>query len=127
MHTQRRVGLMISRMGERGHPESGREEAGGADGRARSGFAGCWTSRLREWLPCVFAARLLAGVSQPDGWMVEENDRLVHLFPIPATQMVPDELRAYCGLVIRPDQAELVKIGTGMPCAACVMAAPNPD
>ncbi len=109
------------------NPESGREEVGGADGGARSGFAGCWTSRLREWLPGVFAARLLAGVSLPSDLMVEENDRLVHLFPIPALQVVPDELRAYCGLVIRPDQAELVKIGRGMPCAPCVMAAPNSD
>ena len=127
MHTQSRVGLMISRMGERVHPESGREEVGSAAGGARSGFAGCWTSRLREWLPGVFAARRLAEVSLPSGRMVEKDDRLVHLFPIPAMQVVPDELRAYCGLVIRPDQAELVKIGTGMPCAPCVMAAPNPD
>lgn len=90
-------------------------------------MAGFSTSQLREWLPGVFAARLLAGVSPPMGRMVGESDRLVHLFPIPATRVVPDELRAYCGPVIRPDQAELVKIGTGLPCAACVMAAPNPD
>lgn len=105
------------------HPESGREEVGSADGSARSGFVGFWTFRLREWVPGVFAARLLAGVSASSA----DDDLLVHLFPIPTTQLVPDELRAYCGLVVRTDQAELVKIGTGMPCAPCVLAAPNSD
>lgn len=118
---------MILRMGEEPHPEPGREETGGAHAGARSGFAGFSTSRLREWLPGMFAARLLAGVRLPSGRMAGETDRVVHLFPLPAGRVVPDELQALCGLLIRPGQAELVKIGTGMPCMACVMAAPNPD
>jgi hypothetical protein len=32
---------------------------------------------------------------------------------------------AFCGLVLRPGQAELVTVGTGMPCAACVITAPD--
>jgi hypothetical protein len=75
----------------------------------------------------MFAARLLAGVRLPSGRTVGETDRVVHLFPLPAGRVVPDELQAFCGLLIRPGQAELMKIGTGMPCMACVMAAPNPD
>ena len=35
--------------------------------------------------------------------------------------------RAFCGLVIRPGQAELVTVSTGMPCVACVVAAPDPE
>lgn len=84
-------------------------------------------SRLREWLPGVFAARLLGGVRLPGGRMAGETDRVVHLFAVPAGRVVPDELHALCGLPIRAGQAELVRIGTGMPCVACVMAAPDPD
>jgi hypothetical protein len=40
---------------------------------------------------------------------------------------MPEQLRAFCGLMIRPGQAELVTVGTGMPCVACVMAAPDPE
>jgi hypothetical protein len=84
-------------------------------------------SRLREWLPGVFAARLLRGVRLPSGRIVGETDRVVHLFPIPSGRVIPEHLRAFCGLTIRAGQAELVTVGTGMPCVACVMAAPNPE
>jgi hypothetical protein len=78
-------------------------------------------------LPGVFAARLLRGVRMPSGRIVGETDRVVHLFPVPSERMIPEQLRAFCGLVIRPGQAELVTVGTGMPCVACVMAAPDPE
>lgn len=45
-----------------------------------------------------------------------ETDRVVHLFPILSGRVIPDQLRAYCGLTIRRGQAELVTVGTGMPC-----------
>lgn len=94
---------------------------------ARSSLAGLSPSRLREWLPGVFAARLLLGVRMPGGRVVGETDRVVHLFSIPSGRVIPDQLRAFCGLVIRPGQAELVTVGTGMPCVACVVAAPDPE
>lgn len=118
---------MISRMGEGSCPEPARAELDGAHAGTRSGFAGLATSALREWLPGMLAARLLAGVRLPSGQVVGETDRIVHLFPVPATRVVPDELQALCGLLIRTGAAELVEVGTGMPCVVCVMAAPDPD
>ncbi|MGH3825548.1 MAG: hypothetical protein ACRDRA_22320, partial [Pseudonocardiaceae bacterium] len=96
-------------MGEEPQLEPGREKVGGAHTGARSGFAGLTTSQLREWLPGVFAARLLAGVRLASGRVVGETDRMVHLFAVPAGRVVPDELQALCGLLIRPGEAELVK------------------
>jgi len=61
------------------------------------------------------------------GRVVGETDRVVHLFPIPPGHVIPEQLRAFCGLVIRPGQAELVTVGTGMPCVECVVAAPDPE
>jgi hypothetical protein len=62
-----------------------------------------------------------------NGRTVGEWDRVVHLFPIPTGPTIPDELRAYCGLAITPGQAELVGVGTGMPCVACIVIAPDPQ
>jgi len=61
----------------------------------------------------------------PGDRIVGETDRVVHLFPIPSGRVIPEQLRAFCGLTIRPGQAELVAVGTGMPCVACVVAAPD--
>lgn len=61
------------------------------------------------------------------GRIVGEADRVVHLFPIPSGRAIPEQLRAFCGLEIRPGDAELVTVGTGMPCVACVIAAPDPE
>lgn len=49
------------------------------------------------------------------------------LTPLPSGGVIPEQLRAFCGLAIRPDQAELVTVGTGMPRVACVVAAPDPE
>jgi hypothetical protein len=106
--------------------EPGREGGGGRDA-TRSSLAGLSPSRLREWLPGVFAARLLHGMLLSSGRIVGETDRVVHLFPIPSGRVIPERLRAFCGLVIRPGDAELVSVGTGMPCVACVVAAPDPE
>ncbi|MGH3784296.1 MAG: hypothetical protein ACRDRO_27670 [Pseudonocardiaceae bacterium] len=113
-------------MPERSSAEPGRDAGG--DGRAaRSSLAGLSPSRLREWLPGVFAARLLHGARLPDGGTVGETDRVVHLFPIPSGRVISEQLRAYCGLAVRAGQAELVTVGTGMPCVACVVEAPDPE
>jgi hypothetical protein len=69
----------------------------------------------------------LHGVRLPNGQIVGETDRVVHLFPIPAGRVIPEQLRAFCGLVIRPGQAEPVTAGTEMPGVACVVAAPDPE
>ncbi len=113
-------------MGDGSRAEPGKE-TGDPSGNARSSLAGLSPSRLREWLPGVFAARLLRGVTLPDGRLVGETDRVVHLFPIPSGRVIPEQLRAFCGLTIRPGQAELVMVGTGMPCVACVVSAPDPE
>ena len=105
-------------------------EPGGKSGdessAARASLTGLSPSRLRAWLPGIFAARLLRGVRLAGGRIVGETDRLVHLFPLPSGPTMPEELGAFCGLVIRPGDAELVTVGTGMPCMACVLAAPDP-
>lgn len=93
---------------------------------APSSLAGLSPSGLREWLPGMFAARLLPGVRLPNGRPVGETDRVVHLFPIPSGRVIPEQLRAFCALTIRPGDAELVTVGTGMPCVRCVLAAPDP-
>jgi hypothetical protein len=116
-------GRSILRMSGGPGPEPGGKSGDGSS----AALAGQSPSRLREWLPGVFAARLLRGVRLPGGRVVGENDRVVHLFPIPTGRMMPEQLRAFCGLVIRPGQAELVTVGTGMPCVVCVLAAPDPQ
>jgi hypothetical protein len=82
---------------------------------------------VRDWLPGVVAARLLRGVRLPSGRIVGETDPVVHLFPIPSRRVIPEHVRAFRSLAIRAGQAELVTVSTGMPCVACVMAAPNPE
>lgn len=119
-------GRSILRMSGGPGPEPG-GKSGGDSSTARASLAGLSPSRLRPWLPGVFAARLLHGVRLSSGRIVGETDRVVHLFPIPSGRMMPEQLRAFCGLVIRPGQAELVTVGTGMPCVACVVAAPDPE
>jgi hypothetical protein len=113
-------------MSDGSSPGSGRQSPDPSSA-ARSSLAGLSPSRLREWLPGVFAARLLPGEKMSGGRVVGETDRVVHLFPIPPGRLIPEQLRAFCGLVIRPGQAELVTVGTGMPCVACVVAAPDPE
>ncbi|MGH3815590.1 MAG: hypothetical protein ACRDUV_24585 [Pseudonocardiaceae bacterium] len=107
-------------------PEAG-EKSGGDSSAARASLAGLSPSRLPAWLPGVFAARLLRGARLPSGRIVGETDRVVHLFPIPSGRVIPEQLRAYCGLLIRPGEAEVVTVGTGMPCVTCVVAAPDPE
>lgn len=60
-------------------PEPDRR-AGNASTAGRSSLAGLSPSRLREWLPGIFAARLLHGVTLPSGRIVGDTDRVVHLF-----------------------------------------------
>jgi hypothetical protein len=74
-------------------------KVGGDSSAACVSLAGL-SPRLRAWLPGVFAARLLRGVRLPGGRIVGEIDRVVHLFAIPAGQLMPEQLCAFCGLVI---------------------------
>ncbi|MGH3868634.1 MAG: hypothetical protein ACRDQ4_21445 [Pseudonocardiaceae bacterium] len=73
--------------GSRGEPG---EETGDSSGAPRSSLAGLVPSRLREWLPGVFAARLLRGGQLPSGRIVGETDWVVHLFPIPSGRVIPE-------------------------------------
>ncbi|RSD26453.1 hypothetical protein EIY87_00100 [Amycolatopsis eburnea] len=62
----------------------------------------------------------------PGGRVVGETDREVHLIPIPLGDDRPAALVAYCGLVIRPGQADLVDTLAGMPCPLCMVRSPAP-
>ncbi len=82
-------------------------------------------SPVAHWAPGIVAVRLRRGAELPNGRIAGETDRVVHLIPVPATPAMPEHLTAFCGLAIRPGQAELVAVGTGMPCVPCVIAAPS--
>ncbi|MGH3814749.1 MAG: hypothetical protein ACRDUV_20270, partial [Pseudonocardiaceae bacterium] len=125
VHANARSGRIIPRVPDGSCPESD-DRVGSASDAQRSTLAGLSPSRVREWLPGTFAARLLRGVMLPGGRIVDETDRVVHLFALPTERTIPDELPAFCGLAIRPGWAELVAVGTGMPCVVCVLAAPDP-
>ncbi len=77
-------------------------------------------------VPGIVAARLRRGVELPNGRIVGETDRTVHLIRVTAAETMPEKLTALCGLKIRPGDAEQVAVGTGMPCVPCV-SAPRPD
>lgn len=80
-----------------------------------------------SWATGVVAARLRRGVELPNGRIVGETDRDVHLIQVPATETMPEHLSALCGLRIRPGDAEQVAVGTGMPCVPCICAVPKPE
>jgi hypothetical protein len=84
-------------------------------------------SPAAHWAPGVVAARLRRGIELPNGRIVGETDRVVHLIPVPATGTMPDHLTALCGLEIQPGQAEHVTVVTGMPCVPCMNALPRPE
>jgi hypothetical protein len=77
--------------------------------------------------PCIVAVRLLRGAELPDGRIAGETDRVTHLIPVPAATAMPECLTTFCELAIDPGQAELVAVGTGMPCVPCLIAAPTPE
>lgn len=74
----------------------------------------------------IVFARLRRGVKLPGGRVVGETDREVHLISVPAGADRPAVLVAYCGLVIRPGQADLVDTLSGMPCPLCMVRSPDP-
>ncbi|MGH3800480.1 MAG: hypothetical protein ACRDTD_10180, partial [Pseudonocardiaceae bacterium] len=104
VHKKIGSGRSILRMSGGPGPDPG-GKSGGDSSAARASLAGLSPSRLPAWLPGVFAARLLRGVRLPSGQIVGETDRVVHLFPIPSGRVIPEQLRAYCGLVIQPGEA----------------------
>jgi hypothetical protein len=55
--------------------------------------------------------------------VVREAQRVCHIVPVP--ESTPDELTAYCGMSIRPGQAELVNGTQGMPCVLCLASLPR--
>lgn len=67
-----------------------------------------------ELFPQSFAARRTSGGMQA---------RETHLFPIPDPAAgVPAALRAYCGVSIRPGEAEMLStVFTGAPCMGCLV------
>jgi hypothetical protein len=68
----------------------------------------------------VLLVRLLPG-------LVGETRRVVHVVPVPAAHVMPDVLTAYCGLQIKPNEAERLDRPTGMPCEPCALNTPSPN
>jgi hypothetical protein len=87
---------------------------------------GSGTAAPRGRPPATIAARLLPGVVL-NGRRIGESDRVVHLLSAPTGTVLPDRLHAYCGQPFAPGQAEIVGVGRGMPCVACLAAAPSAD
>jgi hypothetical protein len=50
-----------------------------------------------------------------------ETGRAVHLVPLPPAGQVGAAGVALCGVLLRPDQVEMVSPGQGMPCILCMM------
>jgi hypothetical protein len=52
--------------------------------------------------------------------------RMVHVVPVPAGDVVPQRLTAYCGQPFEPGQAELLTEAAGAPCTMCLLLWPLP-
>jgi hypothetical protein len=61
---------------------------------------------------------------QPDGSMIGESRRTLHLVPLPEADAMPGFLTAYCGLRIAPGSGEVLAAPAGMPCAGCLSRSP---
>ncbi|MEV4143647.1 hypothetical protein AB0J40_08250 [Amycolatopsis sp. NPDC049691] len=57
---------------------------------------------------------------------VGESRRVVHVFPVPAEETMPERLTAYCGAAFGPGELELLERPVGMPCVTCLHRAPTP-
>jgi hypothetical protein len=79
------------------------------------------TSQLRE-RPFV-AVRLRRGVQLPNGRLVGETDRVVHLACIPASAQ--GDLVTFCGVRLLPEHVEQAVVGQGMPCEPCIVTTPG--
>jgi hypothetical protein len=51
---------------------------------------------------------------------------MVHVVPVPAGDVVPARLMAYCGQPFEPGQAELLTEPAGAPCTMCLLRWPLP-
>lgn len=74
----------------------------------------------------VVAARRRAGTARPDGRLVGERDREVHLIVLPVGTPTPLLLITLCGQHLTVDAADLIDTITGMPCALCLAQVPGP-
>ena len=66
----------------------------------------------------LFFARALPGV-------VGETRRVVHVFPVPEQDSVPDQLTAFCSESFGPGELELLDSPAGMPCESCLQRTPS--
>ncbi|MFI7116870.1 hypothetical protein [Amycolatopsis sp. NPDC049868] len=57
---------------------------------------------------------------------VGESRRVVHVFKVPPGEEIPNQLTAYCGVVLGRDELELHGEVRGMPCERCLREAPTP-
>jgi hypothetical protein len=69
--------------------------------------------------PAVLLVRFRPGV-------VGLTRRVVHVVPLPSTEVMPDRLTAHCGTEIAPGLAEMVEGFVGMPCTLCLLRVPLP-
>ncbi|WP_020673138.1 hypothetical protein [Amycolatopsis nigrescens] len=67
----------------------------------------------------LFIARPLSGT-------VGETQRVVHLFPVPTDEPIPEELAALCDARFGRGDLEGLSRVTGAPCEVCLSRAPSP-
>lgn len=65
-------------------------------------------------------------IARPLPGTVRETRRVVHVFPLPPDDVVPDQLTAYCGESFGRGQLELLDRPVGMPCVSCLRSSPGP-
>lgn len=64
-------------------------------------------------------------LARPVPGLVDESQRMSHVFPIPATPAPPRRMTALCGASFGPGQLERLGNPTGMPCERCLSRAPQ--
>ncbi|GAA1253233.1 hypothetical protein GCM10009676_45390 [Prauserella halophila] len=64
-------------------------------------------------------------LARPVHGLVNESQRVSHLFPIPATQTPPHRITALCGASFGPGQLERLDHPSGMPCEHCLSRSPQ--
>jgi hypothetical protein len=65
-------------------------------------------------------------IARPLPGTVGETRRVVHLFPLPASESISGRLTAYCGATFDPGELELLERPAGMPCVMCLRRSPRP-
>ncbi|MCP2252920.1 hypothetical protein LY13_001664 [Prauserella aidingensis] len=64
-------------------------------------------------------------LARPIPGLVNESQRISHVFPIPATPAPPRRITALCGASFGPGQLQRLDNPSGMPCERCLTTSPQ--